>query len=122
MVLDMYAENILDLYKNPLNKGVLEFPTHEFERENPFCGDEIKIQLIIKGNKISDIKFNGKGCVISIASASLLTNKVKDMDLDSIKKLSKEDILGMLNIPISLGRMGCVLLSLETLRGAIKND
>jgi len=119
--MDLYTEIILDLYKNPRNKGQLENPTHENFRNNPLCGDEIKIQLIIKENKIENVKFTGQGCAISQASASLVTDKIKNMDIEKIKNLNKEDILELLHIPISSGRLKCALLPLDTVKGAIEN-
>lgn len=118
--MNMYKEQIIDLYRNPHNKGNLENPTHQNIRNNPTCGDEIKIQLILEEDKVKDVKFSGQGCTISTASASLLTDKIKGMNLEEIKKLTKEDILEMLGISISPGRMNCVLLPLETLKGALK--
>lgn len=119
--MDIYTEIIIDLYKNPLNKGIIENPTHENFKNNPLCGDEIKIQLKIEDNKINEIKFNGNGCAISQASASLLTDKIKDMNIKEVKNLNKDDILNLLHIPISPGRLKCALLSLETLKGALEN-
>ena len=118
--MDMYTENIIDLYKNPRNKGTLENPTHENSRNNPLCGDEITIQLITDNNKIEDVKFDGIGCAISQASASMLTDKIKGMSIENIKKINKDDVLGMLHIPISSGRLKCALLSLDTLKGALE--
>lgn len=122
MAFDLYTENILDLYKNPRNKGHLENPTHENFRNNPLCGDEITIQIIINDNKITDVKFDGQGCAISMASTSMLTEKIKNMDIEIVNKLSKDDILEMLHIPISPGRLKCALLSLDTLRGALEKE
>jgi nitrogen fixation NifU-like protein len=119
--MDMYTENILDLFKNPKNKGHLENPTHENSRNNPLCGDEITIQLVIEDNKIKEIKFSGQGCAISQASTSMITDKIKDMSIEQVKSLNKEDILEMLHIPISPGRLKCALLSLDTVKGALEN-
>lgn len=119
--MDMYTEMILDLYKNPRNKGTLENYTHKNSRNNPLCGDELTMQLTIEDNKIKDIKFEGQGCAISQASASLLTDKIKNMDLEKVKNLNKDDILEMLHIPISPGRLKCAVLSLDTIKGAIEN-
>jgi nitrogen fixation NifU-like protein len=119
--MDMYTENILDLFKNPKNKGTLENPTHENSRNNPLCGDEITIQLITKEDKIKEVKFSGQGCAISQASSSMLTDKIKEMSIQDVKSLNKDDILEMLHIPISPGRLKCALLSLDTLRGALEN-
>ena len=119
--MDMYTENILDLYKNPRNKGTLENPTHENSRNNPLCGDEITIQLITDNNNIREVKFSGQGCAISQASSSMLTDKIKNMHVKDIKNLNKEDILELLHIPISPGRLKCALLCLDTLKGALEN-
>lgn len=117
---EMYREHILDLYKNPHNYGELKNATHKFSEFNPLCGDEITIQLIINNNKIEDIKFTGKGCAISIASASLLTDEVKGKTIEQVKNLSSENIIKMLNIPLSSVRIKCALLSLDTLKIAIE--
>jgi len=120
--MDMYTENILDLYKNPHNKGNLENPTNESSNINPLCGDEITIQLNIEDNKIQGVKYHGQGCAISQASASLVTDKIKNMTIEDVKTLNKDDILEMLHIPISPGRLKCALLSLDTVKGALKNE
>jgi len=112
----MYREHILELWKNPLNFGSLENATHEHEKNNTLCGDEIKVQLIVKNNKIENVKFSGTGCAISIASASLLTNKIKNLDISEVKNLASGEIIKMLHIPISPGRIKCATLSLEALR------
>ena len=121
MSLNLYTEIILDLYKNPLNKGDIEKPTHEFFKNNPLCGDEIKIQLVINDDKIKEVKFQGIGCAISQATASLLTEKIKNMNLETVKIINKDEILEMLHIPISQPRLRCALLSLDALRGALEN-
>ncbi len=121
MSFNVYQEQILDLYKNPLNKGIIENPTHEYEKNNPLCGDEIKIQLLIKNNKINDVKFNGVGCAISMASASLLTNKLKSLTVEEANSLNKDDILELIHITLSPVRLKCALLSLDVLRGALEN-
>ena len=122
MSLEIYKEHIIDLYKHPHNKGTLENFTHESLKNNPLCGDEIKIQLKIKDNKIIDVKFDGVGCTISMASTSMLTDKIKNMTLESINKLTKDDVLEMLHIPISPVRLKCALLSLDALKGALEKN
>ena len=116
---NIYKEHILDLYKNPHNKGNLKNPTYEFSKNNPVCGDEIKIQIITEKDKIRDIRFSGEGCAISQASASMLTDKIKNMPLKKIKNLNKDDILEMLKIPISYTRIKCALLPLDAVKGAL---
>jgi|SRR3989344_7570251 len=119
--LEIYKEHILDLYKNPSNKGNLENPTHEFVKSNPLCGDEIRIQLIIKNKKVTNVKFDGEGCAISQASASLLTDKIKNLSMNEIKKFSKKEILDLLKIPISYTRIKCALLPLDAIKEALEN-
>ena len=116
----MYQEQILDHYKNPRNFGkIMNASIHHHER-NPLCGDELEVYLVIDKNKIIvDVKIYGKGCAISQASASMLTEKIKGKNIEEIKKLAKEDILEMLGISISAVRLKCALLSLDTFKNAI---
>ncbi len=118
---DIYMDFILENYKNPKNYGKIENPTSKSHGSNPLCGDEIFIYLKIEENKISDIKFMGRGCAISQASASILTEMVKGKDLDYAKNLKDEDLLKELGIKLSPVRLKCALLSLLTLREAISN-
>ncbi len=113
---DMYAEVILDYYRNPRNKGSLENPNIHARDVNPVCGDIIEINANINGEKIREIKFNGKGCVISQASASLLTENLINKEVTEAKNLNKEDILGILGIPISPMRLKCALLPLKVFK------
>lgn len=116
---EMYREHILELYKNPENFGELQNPTYEKEDSNPLCGDEIKMQIIMKDDKVADVKFTGKGCAISIASASLLTEYIKGKSIEELKNITKEDLLELLEIPVGPVRLKCALLSLQTLHKAI---
>ena len=113
---DMYAEIILDYYRNPKNKGSLENPTIFSKDVNPVCGDIIEINANINGDKIKEIKFNGKGCVISQASASMLTEYLFNKEIIQTKDLTKEDILEMLGIQISPIRLKCALLPLKVFK------
>jgi nitrogen fixation protein NifU and related proteins len=116
---EMYQEHILDLYKDPSNRGALPNPTHKSHSFNPLCGDDITINLLTKNDKVEQVKFEGKGCAISIASASMVTDKIKGMTVSEIMKLKKEDVLDMLQIEISPVRLKCALISLETVHNAI---
>ena len=116
----MYQENILDHYKNPRNFGRIGNASVHHHEYNPLCGDQIEMFLIIdKDKKVVDVKFHGKGCAISQASASMLTEQVKGKTIDDLKKLTKEDILEILGIPISPVRLKCALLSLDTLKNSV---
>jgi len=116
----MYREHILELYKSPSNFGILENATSQATEHNSICGDEITVQLLIKNNKISDIKFYGSGCVISLVASSLLTEKIKGMKIKDVMNLEKKDILKLLKIHITSSRIKCALLSLEATKKALK--
>ena len=111
-----YREYILDHYKNPRNYGRLEHPDITHEEDNPLCGDVIGMDFRVKDGVIDDIKFHGRGCAISQASASLLTERLKGMALDDAKKIDKNDVLGELGIDISPARIKCALLPLKVLK------
>ena len=119
---DIYREIILDHYRNPRNKGKLpqaDVSTHD---SNPLCGDEIDIHLKVEQGKIKDIKFEGRGCAISQASASMLTEMVLDKPLTAVKDLAKDDILeniGLMNL--GPARIKCALLSLKVLKMGMIN-
>jgi len=116
----MYQENILDHYKSPRNFGKIENATVHHHEYNPLCGDEIDMFLLIDENKkIVDIKVYPRGCAISVASASMLSEQIKGKNLDELKTMTKEEILEMLGIPISPVRLKCALLSLDTLKNSI---
>ena len=112
----MYAESILDYYRNPRNKGNLENPDISSKDVNPMCGDIVEINANVNDDYIKEIKFNGKGCVISQASASLLTESVLNKNIKEIRNISKEDIFEILGISISPMRLKCALLPLKVLK------
>ncbi len=116
---DLYRDHILDHYKNPRNFGELEGATHQYHDTNPLCGDEITMFLLVgEDGRINDVHFTGRGCAISQASASLLTEKIKGKTLDEAKAVDKDAVLEELGITISPARVKCALLSLKTLKGA----
>jgi nitrogen fixation NifU-like protein len=111
-----YREYILDHYKNPRNFGRLEHPDIAHEEDNPLCGDLIGIDIKLRDGTIDEVRFHGRGCAISQASASLLTERIKGMSLDEARKVGKEDVLEELCIDISAARLKCALLSLKVLK------
>jgi len=114
---DFYKENILDHYRNPRNAGTLEEPTHTHEENNPLCGDVIRIDLHVnQDNVIDQVAFKGKGCAISQASASMLTEMIEGKTLDEARQINKDDILEALGIEIGPVRLKCALLSLKVLK------
>lgn len=127
---DLYREYILEHYKYPHNSGTLEAPTISHEEHNPLCGDQIRIDLLIEDEVIKDIRFSGRGCAISQASASILTDEIKGKSVAEAKAFSKEALLDLIGIPLGKNpvRLKCALLSLKTLKaglygvGSIQDD
>ncbi len=114
---DLYRDLILDHYKNPRHKGTLDPHDFSFEDENPLCGDKIRIDVRLDENRrVKEVAFNGRGCAISQASASLLTESIVGKSLDEVKQLTKDDILEMLGIELGPVRLKCALLSLKVLK------
>lgn len=114
---DLYRELILDHYKHPHNYGTLDPADISYEDDNPLCGDRIRIDLRLDDQgRVSEVRFSGKGCAISQASASMLTDEIKGKTLDELRKFSKEDLLDLLGVPLSPVRLKCALLSLKVLK------
>jgi nitrogen fixation protein NifU and related proteins len=112
----MYREYILDHYKNPRNFGRLEGADISHEENNPLCGDVVGMDIKTRDGVIEDVRFHGRGCAISQASASLLTERLKGMSLEDARQIGKEDVLEELGIDISPARLKCALLSLKVLK------
>lgn len=116
----IYRENILEHSKNPLNKGRLDPHDYEYEDTNPLCGDEVHIELRVdESGTVTEIMFDGQGCAISQASASMLTEIVQGMSVQEIKDLPKEELLEEIGIDLSPARLKCALLSLHVLKGSL---
>jgi nitrogen fixation NifU-like protein len=119
--MDIYREIIIDHYQNPHHHGTLDNPDASFTDSNPLCGDEITMQLKIgPDGRVTDAAFDGQGCAISQASASMLTDEIIGMPIDDILKLSREDILENLGgIELTPIRLKCALLGLGVLKASI---
>lgn len=115
----LYREIILDHNRNPRNKGALDPADYSYEDTNPLCGDEVRIDVRVSGDRVSDIKFSGRGCAISQASTSILTEMVHGHPLAEVKALTKDDLLEELGIPISPARLKCALLGLKVLKAGL---
>ena len=117
---DIYHEMIIDYSRNPLNYGPMEDPDVSYHDSNPLCGDSIDIDLKFDNDKLSDIKFHGKGCAICMACSSVLTEIAKGKDIEEIKNIKKDDILGELGLEhLQAVRIKCALLSLKVLKYAL---
>lgn len=116
---DLYRELILDHYQHPHNHGEIPSADISYEDSNPLCGDKIRIDIKLKNDIVEDVKFNGKGCAISQASASMLTDELIGKSLDDIKKLDKKFVLDMLGIPLGPSRIKCALLPLKVVKAGV---
>jgi nitrogen fixation protein NifU and related proteins len=117
----MYREVILDHYKNPRGHGVIEAADAEAEGQNPLCGDEVAIFVAFgdDGETIEDVKFRGRGCAISQAATSMLTEMVKGRTADEIATMPRDELLDEVGIPLSPVRLKCALLGLGVLKVAL---
>ncbi|MCR4335772.1 MAG: SUF system NifU family Fe-S cluster assembly protein [archaeon] len=119
MVGEIYTEIILDLYKNPINKGNITKPEIDVSGGNPSCGDQVEFTMRIKNDIIEDIKFKGSGCAISVASSSIITEMVKGKNVQQAKKISKEAFFDELGNIIQT-RIKCALLGFIVLKKGIE--
>ncbi len=117
--MDIYREIILDHYKHPRNFGHLDEYDVKIDDKNVACGDAISMELRIVQDRVIDIRFSGQGCVISQASASLLTEHVMGWSVSDIMSLSKDDVLVLLGIDLTPSRVKCAMLPLEVLQKAV---
>jgi len=113
---DLYRDYILEHYRRPHNFGVLETPSASFEGANPLCGDRITMQIAVADGAVTGIAFTGRGCAISQASASLLTDEVRGKTVDEVSKIGAADLLDLLGIDISPARLKCAMLSFDSLQ------
>ena len=116
---DLYRENILDHYKNPRNSGHLDAPTVTAEGVNPLCGDELQVELQIDDGVVTDLRFNGRGCAISQAAASMISDVAKGKPVEDVRALGSEEVLEELGIPLTPIRLKCALLSVQLLKVAL---
>ncbi len=117
---DLYRDQIIERYKNPLHKGDLDPNDITFEDENPLCGDHIRIDLRVgEDGRVTEAAFNGHGCSISLASADLLLESIIGKTVDEVKQLTKQDVLDLLGIELGPVRLKCALLSLKILKAGV---
>ena len=118
---DFYRENILDHYKNPRNYGTIEEPHAHAEGQNPLCGDEVAISLTFAsdGETIEDIRFEGRGCAISQAATSMLTDLVKGKTAADVAAMPRDELIGEVGIQLTPIRLKCAILGLGVLKVAL---
>lgn len=115
----IYRDEIIEHYKNPRNFGKLDDPDVHVEANNPLCGDKLAMDLVLRDGVVEDVRFSGRGCAISQASASMLTEQMVGARLEDLAKTTRDDILDNLGIEVSYARMKCATLSLGLLRLAL---
>jgi nitrogen fixation protein NifU and related proteins len=118
--MDIYQEELMDIYKNPHNKGRLTKPTITVNKNNPICGDELILDLSMEKGVIKDARFDGSACSVSVISSSVMTDYLINKTIAQVKKLTQKDLLEMLKLKLSTSRVNCALLIFNALQEAIK--
>jgi len=115
----LYREVILDHYRNPRSHGLLTPADAHAEGQNPLCGDEVTVSLRFDGDTISEVGFEGRGCAISQAATSMLTELVQGRSADEVARMPKEELLEEIGIPLTPVRLKCAILGLGVLKVAL---
>lgn len=115
-----YREQIMDHYHQPRYHGRLSEPTGSYEELNPLCGDMIHIDVLTADGTLADARFDGHGCAVSQAAASMLLEEVVGKPLNDVLSFSRDDLFELIGVPLSPARMKCALLSLGVLREALR--
>ena len=116
---NLYREHILDHYGNPRNQGTLEDADISCEWDNPVCGDVVRLDIRLNDGRVSEARFSGQGCVISMASASMLTEEILGRTVEELKALQDEDVFRMLGVTLGPVRAKCGLLPLRVLQSGL---
>ena len=118
---NLYRDFILEHYREPHNRGVLEPHDLEFADSNPTCGDELSMTIVLDESRgrIADVAFDGRGCAISQASASIMTDALRGLSLDDVRAMEPRGVVEALGVPIGPARLKCALLGYKVLQGAV---
>jgi nitrogen fixation NifU-like protein len=116
---DLYREQILDHYGHPRNEGTLEDPDISYERDNPICGDSVRLDIRLQDGKVGQARFTGQGCVISMASASMFTEEIQGKTIAELKAMDDRHMFKMLGIDLGPSRANCGVLPLRVLQEAL---
>ena len=113
---ELYDDHILDHYESPYHKGPLAGACCTHSDRNPICGDQVTLQLRLDGEKVAECFFDGKGCAISQAAASILCEAVEGKTLEELRHFQAKDMLGLLKVPLTASRQKCGLLAFKVLK------
>ncbi len=117
--MNIYAEEIISHYEHPHNKGKIDRASASFHEYNPTCGDDITVYMSLKGGKVSEAKFDGNGCAISIAAASMLTDEIKGKGLEEVERMGVRELVGLMGIDPGPARLKCATLPLKAIKKAL---
>ena len=116
----LYGELIADHARNPRNRGVLDSPDAADEGVNPLCGDRVRIELRVRSGRIEAMRFEAEACMVTVAAASVLSELLSGVAVDSARAIAESDVLTALRTELRPSRMGCALLPLQVMRGALE--
>lgn len=119
--MSLYREEILDHYKHPRNFGIMDHPTVTVDEDNSSCGDRIALALKVQGNALSEVRWSGSGCALSMAGVSMLSERITGGDIHDIESFTESDILQMMGGAISQGRKNCALLGIKALQKGLEH-
>ncbi len=118
--MDIYREEFMEIYKNPMNYGKIDHPTIKEHGVNESCGDEMDLYLKIENDKIKDAKFEAVACSVSVVSSAILTEEIVGKSLTEIESLDKEKLLSLIGVNLTTSRVKCATLPLDTLKKALE--
>lgn len=119
--MDVYREEFMEIYKNPMNEGELENPSIVEHGVNEACGDEMDLYLKIENGVVTDTSFKAQSCSVCVVSSAILTDEIKGKKISEVKDLSKEDLLKLIGVNLTTSRVKCATLPLETLQKSLEN-
>lgn len=118
---DLYREELMDIYKNPVHRGSLKNATFSINGKNPMCGDEICLQLKVSKGKIVDAMFSGEACVVSTISSEILTDYIVGKTVSEVKKIDKDLLLKKIGLNLTTSRIKCATLVLNALQNSFES-
>ncbi len=116
---EIYREELKEIYRNPAHKGTIKNATVSTHKSNSMCGDDVNLELKIENDKITDAKFNGNACAVSVISSDLLAEEIIGKTVEEAKKITKDDLLKLLDLNLTTSRVKCATLVLSALKDAL---